>query len=109
MNKQKLTFSSEESAKDFTKRVGLKNVAIASCCELEVSPKDSVDEVYYLRNYIDSEIRYMHERMDRVMQNYHSHKDGHLPKLTAGQIQRLLELIGAEGDFDIVRPTIWVE
>ncbi len=56
-----------------------------------------------LRNYI-----YLAE--DRIYNSLAEHNKGHLPKIQgAEKMKNALETLGIDGDYDIQKPTLWVQ
>lgn len=67
--------------------------------------KSGLKEIYKYMDYLSNS---MYEYMSKLESNLYEHKDGHLPKLTAGQMEKLLESCGASGDYEIKKPTVYV-
>lgn len=78
------------------------------------------DEFASVCSQLCSEINYLHGRIDRafeyVSENYndfstrlYNHADGHIPKLSAGQIKKLLEAVGAQDDYEVIKKPVYAE
>lgn len=80
-------------------------------CEKEMSSvtQEEVDQrIYHLYNYMDRFMSDMYSAIDRLYESQWKHEDGHLPKLTAGQTEKLFKMVGAENDYNVVKPTVYV-
>lgn len=75
------------------------------CCD-KPCPAEVQDILYSLLNnvyrYIDSSISGIWRWQDDHVTN-----KTHLPKLSASQIENLLDAAGAEDDFEVQKPIIW--
>lgn len=78
-------------------------------------PEDSkYNDMYNCMNNmarnIYASIDYLHNRMDKMQQTHAdyvaNHGKGHIPSLTPSQMEKHLKNIGAEGDYNVVRPNI---
>lgn len=69
--------------------------------------EDSKDDHMY--TMIDNLYRYMSAVEDSVyrVMGEHNKNTTHLPKLTASQVEKLLDSCGAGKDFQVQRPVIW--
>lgn len=89
----------------------------ASCTEKIANYNESQekDQFVSMYNYIDYVAKSMYNEI-REARNYistlesaiYQHQENHMPKLTAGQMQKLLDSCGASDDFEIRKPNIYI-
>lgn len=94
------------------------NQLSASCREKIASydeDKDSKDVMQSMYSYMDYISKNMWNEMDS-MRNYisrlegsmYEHGQNHLPKLTAGQMKKVLDMCGASEDYEIKKPALYM-
>lgn len=70
-------------------------------------------------NYIDSQSKYFWQAISNLQQTIYStqnqfygmfadHTSSHLPKLTASQMQKMLDSCGAGSDYEIKKPQLYI-
>lgn len=73
---------------------------------------DPMEEIY---NIMSSMVNYCHSRIDGMYSQINAARnqmwdhcsDGHLPKLKASNMEKMLKNCGADGDFNVARPTLY--
>jgi len=49
------------------------------------------------------------DRLNYLSDSFYNHLNGHVPQIkTAQQMENFLSAIGAEGDYNVQKPTIWM-
>lgn len=56
---------------------------------------------------MDKVYREMYSIVDDLYSKIYKHEQGHTPKLTAGQMKKFLETVGASEDYEITKPYIY--
>lgn len=89
---------------------------LAYCDEVKANPEQksyvSYDEHYrsvdYIYNSIDNVRKLVYEVEDRFYDKINYFYENHtmLPKLSTSQLEKLLEVIGADKDFNVIKPYI---
>ena len=77
--------------------------------EIKGQPLDEKGNILVndMMDNINAQIRYVHQRLDYLSNDLHNHFDAHLPKLTAGQLEKLLKAAGASDDFEVRKKVIY--
>ncbi len=104
------------------KELDLYKEAIASAekklqAKADVTPAD--DQMKRMMDYMDARIGYVHEMIGNMRDMLYKHQDnmygyisnhnrGHLPVLTASQMQKTLDNCGAGEDYHIMKPVLSV-
>ena len=94
------------------------NQLSASCKEKVASYDESQEQQEVMQSiysYIDyvsknmwSEMQYLNNYIKQLESRSYEHDQNHLPKLTAGQMQKILDMCGASEDYEIKKPSIYM-
>lgn len=75
--------------------------------ETETEEDDSMEDLKESLDELKSEIQYLKTWIKDVGEEIYWHKKGHLPKVpSATQMQRILEILELDSDFEIEKPKI---
>lgn len=77
--------------------------------EIKGQPFDEKSNILMndMMDNINAQISYIHRRIDYLSDELYKHYDAHLPKLTAGQLEKLLKAAGASEDFEVRKKVIY--
>ncbi|MDP2692666.1 MAG: hypothetical protein Q8O88_03450, partial [bacterium] len=70
-------------------------------------PQDKAleDMMFRMINHVHARISYLEEGFYDFM---YKHTSNHVPNLSAGQMEKFLKNVGAENDYQVIKPAIFV-
>lgn len=69
--------------------------------------EEELANIKYALSSLGSYLKYLEEAQYRMSESMYKHNDGHMPKLSAGAMKKLLKVCGMDEDYEVAKKVIY--